>query len=196
MRLGGVVIAALIIVPACTQEDIVLGTVPDNGTVNSKIGARCETNAECGDGTFCNRHYCNAAAGNCEPYPASCADDEHPVCGCDGITYFNDCLRRANGVPGSDAEECEAIARTCDPVTDPCPAGDNSFCALLSGFGSGGPDCKAPTRGKCWVVPPVCPANGRSDRYDECDGPGSQHCVKTCDAIRSKKPYVRASICN
>jgi len=54
----------------------------------------CATNAA---GDFRSR--CNPmGSGYCAPRPTTCSAATAPVCGCDGQTYTNDCLRRMAGV--------------------------------------------------------------------------------------------------
>jgi hypothetical protein len=195
-----IALAAVLSAPACSQEDIVLGTVPDNGSsVNAKTGARCVTSAECGESAFCNRHDCAADAGICEPLPVSCDNHEDHVCGCDGVTYFNDCLRRAAGVRGSDADECErapllTTPKPCGADTD-CPP--HAVCAFLF-KGSSGLDCVPPLGGRCWDIPPVCPADGHfssPDRWVGCGGDSGDPCLNTCLAIQSGEPHIRTPTC-
>jgi hypothetical protein len=177
---------------ACSEEVIVLGFVPASKTSGRSQGARCVTSAECSADTFCDRGGCSNAAGTCEPFPVSCTDDEYPVCGCDGVTYFNDCLRRAAGVDGSVDQECGGKGRSCDDEGAACPNG--AVCSRLVG----GLHDKAcyPMKGRCWVLPAICPKGGRTDRWDECEnGPDAVRCIDTCTAIRSGKAFSRALKC-
>jgi hypothetical protein len=52
----------------------------------------------CPTGSFCELSSCGPdSSGVCKPQPDLCAAQSAPQCGCDGITYSNECLRQAAG---------------------------------------------------------------------------------------------------
>lgn len=63
-------------------------------------GAECGTllGIPCGEGEFCEMpdDTCSSAdlGGICVAIPEVCTEQYEPVCGCDGVTYSNDCKRR------------------------------------------------------------------------------------------------------
>ena len=66
---------------------------------------------ECPEGQFCElpEGKCGAAdlEGTCIVQPEMCTRDYRPVCGCDGITYGNDCDRMSTGVQKDHDGECK-----------------------------------------------------------------------------------------
>jgi len=109
-------------------------------TCGGFAGTPCET------GEFCDlpAGLCNGAdlTGECKPVPQGCPEIFDPVCGCNGVTYANDCERQVAGVQLDHTGACDLCGG--------CGAGE--FCYLPEG------QCTGPGPGVCEPVPPLCPA--------------------------------------
>jgi hypothetical protein len=192
----------LALASACSNEEIVLATVTSSEGGSSGEVKRCVENKDCSSTTFCSRKDCDDPGGTCEPRPVVCDEAPMPVCGCDGITYWNDCLRRTVGATALRAGECSDTARLCGrggrggpggPHMDDCPPG--ASCARLLPPDIGTPVmCPFDVPGVCWALPAVCPDRGGPDRWISCD-PAKTACTSTCDAIRAGEPHKRAIAC-
>ena len=89
--------------------------------------------------------------GVCRPIPEGCTTDFNPVCGCDGVTYSNDCGRQAARVSKASNGVCDDSAKLCGGIAGlQCATGET--CAFPSG------QCNvADLAGACVQAPSVCP---------------------------------------
>ncbi len=106
---GGTVVADA---PGGTGGLAATGGVPGSGgrpgtggttSTTTSTNPRCGTIAGlvCPNGMFCDLGSCGMiadAAGICQPAGGGCLTVSQPVCGCDGKTYDNDCVRINAGV--------------------------------------------------------------------------------------------------
>ncbi len=205
MRRALLLVAALV---ACAPEEIIvasadatLGAGGTGGTsdVGGQGGAGgdpegnptvCGANEDCDFGEYCAKSSCGAQKGVCDKIPAACDGKLQATCGCGGITYWNDCLRRAAGSAYGKPGECKLTALACggkDKI--PCPT--NTYCAKLVLFGF---NCPPDVKGYCWGMPGECDMQGGGDRYKPC-APGPGECLDSCRAIKKEEPYIRTFQC-
>jgi hypothetical protein len=157
------------------------------GSGGVPLGMPCTMDTDCGGGWLCEKPGCDAPSGVCEPRPVFLPPEPDPVCGCDGVSYWNDAIRRAHGTTLDTLGECRASACSCEVAAD-CEVEGASCSHLVS------PDemCGHGT-GACWVLPPQCVPTGDPMVWRECrpDTPDPPPpCVDTCQAIRSERPHA------
>jgi hypothetical protein len=173
---------------ACTREHVPVcgcdGVTYSNRCVAAAKGVnvarpgRCESErcggfkgVDCPVGEFCELppRQCNVMdlPGRCVPVPDACILVYDPVCGCDGVTYGNDCDRRAAKAQKAHAGKCRDGCEICEPKTcggiagTPCPPGE--LCDLPAGecHGADLQGVCVDTSGACpEVYQPVCGCDG------------------------------------
>jgi hypothetical protein len=126
-------------------------TIAYRGECRSACGG-IETVVWCAPGEFCKFAIgdCQPNAepdGVCTPIPQACITLWDPVCGCDGVTYGNECVADMSGVRIAHRGEC---GQSCsDPTGVGCPP--DEFCKLPIGV------CDATIDGVCTRMPQGCP---------------------------------------
>jgi hypothetical protein len=134
-------------------------------------GAPCASTSECAAGLYCKKATCAAATGVCtgEPDFQACfaeltkSDGGVSVCGCDHVTYSNDCMAASYGVNVDFAGAC--LPPPSGPCTSQADCGGDSYSALVfckpTVCGEGAGLCTS-VPGACpGIVIPVCGCDGR-----------------------------------
>lgn len=166
------------------------GTSPtDSGVVDGDAvdaGPACTKSSECATTSYCV--LCGGAAkGVCKPKPAAPASFQ-PVCGCDGITYWNATVAQNKGVTPNGAGECKP-GKMCGGIANiQCPAGtkcnfkqaNKGSCAISD------------PAGVCWGLPTQCPQILIGPQTRECL---SNKCTEACAIIKLGLTYYDDNTC-
>jgi len=142
----------------------------------------------CDPDLYCQAEGCGE--GTCQPVldPSAQTPAHAPVCGCDGISYFNPSIAASFGVAvahGDPCEENEQVA--CHKDDNPCP--DGRFCTRRVATVAG---CLlTPNQGGvCWGVPINCDPGG--PKANAC---ANSLCYDICSLIQGQNPWYSMGTC-
>lgn len=153
----------------------------------------CREDGDCKSTQYCKKATCDAPSGECTPRGPECRGmnaEFEPVCGCDSITYWNECAIANEGQNVAAKGECTGSDRpTCtrDGGGDSCPERSHVHCYRpMDACGN-----TSPTMGVCWVLPAECPEDEpQTTRY--CGGTsGSARCIGLCEVIEAENTFER-----
>ncbi|MCA9671798.1 MAG: hypothetical protein KC503_39635 [Myxococcales bacterium] len=177
--------------PGDTTTPADTGSPVDTGTPSDGNIGTCGALRLCAAGYFCEYNTCTptkATIGQCRLIPTgTCAATTKLECGCNGVTYFNTCLRQQAKVSSVATGVCSTTAATCGGITSTKCAVKGTVCVR-----QGSSSC--PTilaTGKCWVLPATCSSKD-STGYRDCSASPAK-CASLCTAAKSGRYYADAS---
>ena len=100
-------------------------------------------------------------SGDCTPTPQACTLEYAPVCGCDRVTYGNECAAAAAGVSVRSDGPCMGDQQICGGIAG-LPCDEGKFCKMSVG------ECCCDFQGVCTPIPEVCSLV--FDQVCGCDG--------------------------
>jgi hypothetical protein len=81
-----------------------------NNTYSFEVTDMCFNNFDCGMGFYCAKSAGNCyGSGICVPTPTICPTLWDPICGCNGITYPNECVAAIHGASVDYKGECSNL---------------------------------------------------------------------------------------
>jgi hypothetical protein len=210
LRTQGLLVLALLGVGSTACDDVLVATLMDSGVADAMAdatpvpcGALDGGPRSCEAGSFCALATCGGSTGTCETIPssASCADAGYaPECDCDGISYFNDCLRRAHKATYKGPQESCWLPTPTTPMPRICRLMDpqskcepTQSCVLLIPYNPlpSPPPSECPMMvdtlsknlpGTCWVLPDTCPPSSPGGTVHACGS--SCAGVDPCKALK------------
>jgi hypothetical protein len=158
-------------------------------------GMACQWSADsnpCGDGFYCNATDC--VSGTCEAIVKTDDVAQAPVCGCDGVNYWNANTAAAYGMAVEANGECSQPT-TCAPSdATPCPS-TRQFCAQLVSNQAACVVDPSLASGVCWGMPEMCPPTV-STPWRPCNSTlPNEPCVGECEAIKAKRKHFQDNTC-
>lgn len=158
------------------------------GGSNGELGDPCVWGTDgCISGLYCQASGCGA--GTCQP-PLNLAAQTQiydPVCGCDGVHYFNATIAESRSMAISHAGVCTANEEVaCDKVATPCAGGLSCSIAVADAA-----SCAPLTAGVCWGAPITCGTGQPLARG--CVAMGD--CANKCALIRSQNAWHEDASC-
>lgn len=161
-------------------------------TAPGQEGEPCDptASAPCEAKLYCETQDC--MAGTCKAVPAVDATNHYtPVCGCDGIIYWNRDLAITSSVSFQAGADCNQMMLTpCSKDADPCKGfGEDVYCSLHA-IGMTPTVCSKVT-GLCTKIPKDC--SKTTDMVRDCaDALGS--CSRHCDMIHDEKTWFNPAV--
>ena len=148
-----------------TSTDDGTGDGDGTGDTSGNNGDMCGGDNDCDADAYCavDAGVCGGV-GTCEMKPQGCPDIWMPVCGCDGVTYGNDCEAASAGVNVDTVGMCNAGGDSCGGFAGiPCATGDYcnygvGMCQLADGIGT----CEEIPENCDSVYDPVCGCDGNT----------------------------------
>jgi hypothetical protein len=145
----------------------------------------------CPSGSYCNPTGLDCLAGFCAPINEHETNEQAPVCGCDGVIYWNVSVAAARGMPVRSSGECTSAQQAfCGGLANlPCPNPGEQSCDYRTQEPTG---CDDDVLGRCWALPVECPGTAVTMR--PCD-PNQDQCDTHCQAIRAQAIYYQDPTC-